>query len=305
MENKNSRIRASNLKSPQRIALDDPLAVITDDIKAAFKRDGVVMLENALDPQWLLLLELGLQRALNNSSQEKHLFFEGEEGEFIETIRNFEVIPEIRRLVYDSPVADLIGKLIGSENLWLYSDEFFIKEKGNAARTPWHQDTPYWPIQGNQIASAWISLDALTKAECLEYVAGSQRGLIYDGFNPSKVSEDPTHPHYDDSYPPLPDIEKHRDDYDIRSWEITPGDIIIAHPSVLHGGGPTSSSGRRRAITIRIYGDDICYATRPETKPTVPLTPGLSLSLKEGDPLRSPWYPRVRPIPDHLKSEWL
>ena len=126
MENKNSRIRASNLKSPQRIALDDPLAVITDDIKAAFKRDGVVMFENALDPHWLLLLELGLQRVLNNSSQEKHLFFEGEEGEFIETIRNFEVIPEIRRLVYDSPVADLIGKLIGSENLWLYSDEFFL-----------------------------------------------------------------------------------------------------------------------------------------------------------------------------------
>ena len=152
MENKNSRIRASNLKSPQRIGLDDPLAVITDDIKAAFKRDGVVMLENALDPQWLLLLELGLQRVLNNSSQEKHLFFEGEEGEFIETIRNFEVIPEISSLVYDSAVADLIGKLIGSENLWLYSDEFFIKEKGNAARTPWHHDTPYWPIQGNQIA---------------------------------------------------------------------------------------------------------------------------------------------------------
>ena len=253
MENKNSRIRASNLKSPQRIALDDPLAVITDDIKAAFKRDGVVMLENALDPQWLLLLELGLQRVLNNSSQEKHLFFEGEEGEFIETIRNFEVIPEIRRLVYDSPVADLIGKLIGSENLWLYSDEFFIKEKGNAARTPWHQDTPYWPIQGNQIASAWISLDALTKAECLEYVAGSQRGLIYDGFNPSKVSEDPTHPHYDDSYPPLPDIEKHRDDYDIRSWEITPGDIIIAHPSVLHGGGPTSSSGTVSYTHLRAH----------------------------------------------------
>ena len=136
-------------------------------------------------------------------------------------------------------------------------------------------------------------------------MAGSQKGLIYDGFNPSKVSEDPTLPHYDAAYPPLPDIEKHRDNYDIRSWEIIPGDVIIAHPSVLHGGGPTLSSGKRRAITIRIYGDDICYATRPDTKPTVPLTPGLSLSLNEGDPLRSPWYPRVRPIPDHLKSEWL
>jgi len=69
--------------------------------------------------------------ASNNSNQEMHLFFEGEEGEFIETIRNFEVIPEIKRLIYDSPVADLIGSLIDSRNLWLYSDEFFIKEKGN------------------------------------------------------------------------------------------------------------------------------------------------------------------------------
>ena len=40
------------------------------------------------------------------------------------------------------------------------------------------------------------------------------KGLIYDGFNLSKVSEDPTLPHYDASYPPLPDIEKHRDNYD-------------------------------------------------------------------------------------------
>ena len=86
MVNKNSRIRASNLESPQRNVLGDPLTVITDDVKASFKRDGVVMLKDVLDPQWLLLLELGLQRVLNNSSQEKHLFFEGEEGEFIETL---------------------------------------------------------------------------------------------------------------------------------------------------------------------------------------------------------------------------
>ena len=46
-----------------------------------------------------------------------------------------------------------------------------------------------------------------------------------------------------------------------------------------------------------MYGDDIVYAPRPPGKPTVPLTPGLSLQLKHGDPLRSPWYPRLRPVP--------
>ena len=143
MKNPSSRIRASNLDSTPEESLEDPLSAVTKSVKCEFENDGVVMLKNVLHPEWILLLELGLQRVLNNSSQEMHLFFEGEEGEFIETIRNFEVIPEIKRLIYDSPVADLIGSLIDSRNLWLYSDEFFIKEKGNAARTPWHQDTPY------------------------------------------------------------------------------------------------------------------------------------------------------------------
>ncbi|MED5264535.1 MAG: phytanoyl-CoA dioxygenase family protein, partial [Actinomycetota bacterium] len=190
--------RSSNLPGTVGKFTEDPISRITEDDMEQYKKDGVVMVKNLLHPEWLLLLEVGLERVLNSSSQRLHKFFEGEEGEFIETIRNFDVIPEIRRFVYDSPIADLVGKIIGSENLWLYSDEFFVKDRGNAERTPWHQDTPYWPIEGEQIASAWISLDHLSKEECLEYVAGSHRGTMYDGFSPSKVSEDPTAPHYGD-----------------------------------------------------------------------------------------------------------
>ena len=160
-------------------------------------------------------------------------------------------------------------------------------------------------VQTCALPISWISLDPLTSNECLEYVAGSHHGLLYDGFNPAKVNEDPTLPHYGEGFPPLPDVENNREAFDILSWEINPGDVIFAHPSVLHGGGPTGPTSQRRAITIRIYGDDICYDSRPETKPTVPLTPGLSLSLTPGDPLRSPWYPRIRPIPAHLQAEWI
>jgi ectoine hydroxylase-related dioxygenase (phytanoyl-CoA dioxygenase family) len=294
-------IRGST-RSAATTTVHDPMALLTDDIHATYQRDGVVMIPGLLHPEWLLLVELGLQRVLANSGQQKHLFFEGDSGEFVETIRNTEVTPELQRLVYDSPVADVIGALIGSENLWLYSDEFFVKEGGNCERTPWHQDTPYWPIAGAQIASMWISLDPLPASECLEYVAGSHRGTIFDGFSPSKVKEDPTVPHYGEGFPPLPDIEGDRDAFPIVSWDIQPGDVIVAHPSVLHGGGPTGPTSRRRALTVRCYGDDIVYATRPSSRPTVPLTPGLSLSLSPGDPLRSPWYPRLRPVPEHQRA---
>lgn len=293
-------IRASDRSAPPPQHLD-PLSVVTDDVRQRFDRDGVVFLPQALHSEWLLLIELGLERVMANAGQQKHIFFHGEPGEFVETIRNTEVTPELQRLVYDSPIADIIGALIDSKNIWLYSDEFFVKEGGGAERTPWHQDTPYWPLEGHQIASMWISLDPLPKADCLEYVAGSHRGTVYDGFNPSQVKQDPTLPYYGEGYPPLPDIEADRSAFDIVSWEITPGDVIIAHPSVLHGGGPTGPAGRRRALTVRCYGDDIVYAERPSTRPTVPLTPGLSLTLKPGDPLRSPWYPRLRPVPDHQR----
>lgn len=286
-----------------KVPTDDPVGLITEAVIEEFRREGVVHLPQALHPEWLALLDLGLQRVLGNSGQGKHLFYDGQPEQFVETVRNFEVTPEIQRLLYDSPIADMISVLIGSERIWLYSDEFFIKGPG-AGRTPWHQDLPYWPLAGEQIASMWISLDPLPKEECLEYIRGSHRQVTYDGFNPRVVGQDPKAPFYGEGFPPLPDIEADRTKWDIVSWEIEPGDVILAHPGVLHGGGGTGPTGQRRAITIRLYGEDIVYAERPASRPTTPRTPGLSLQLKPGEPLRHPWYPRIRPKPAWETPDW-
>ena len=114
----------------RRLPPDAPTPLITPELIARYEQDGVVCVRNALHPEWLMLLEMGLQRIMADPGQAKHLFYAGEQGEFIETIRNFDVAPEIQRLFYDSPIADMIGKLIGSQNIWLYSDEFFVKEGG-------------------------------------------------------------------------------------------------------------------------------------------------------------------------------
>lgn len=271
---------------------------VTDQIVETFNRDGVVMVRGALSPEWLMLLEMGLKRVMADAGMEKHRHYAGEDGEFLETIRNFDHCLEIRRLLYDSPLADIMGRLIGSENVWYYADEFFIKDAGGCERTPWHQDTPYFPVAGSQLASAWISLDPLPKPECLEFVAGSHRGEMFDGFSPANPS-DPSVGYYGEGLPVLPDIEADRSSFDIRSWEVQPGDVIFSSPSTIHGGGPTSHAGRRRALAFRCFGDDVVFAARPPSMPTVPLTPGLSTHLQPGDPLRSPWYPPLRPVPEH------
>jgi ectoine hydroxylase-related dioxygenase (phytanoyl-CoA dioxygenase family) len=105
---------------------------------------------------------------------------------------------------------------------------------------------------------------------------------MYDGFNPRRVAEDPTLPFYGQDLPPLPDIEADRSAWDIVSWPIRPGDVVLAHPGVLHGGGATREGGRRRTLTVRCYGDDIVYATRPPSRPTVPLTPGAVAAAAPG-----------------------
>ena len=285
----------------QSFVLDtqDPIGSITLEMIEAFERDGVVLLREALSHEWLMLTEMGLARVLADSGVKKQQFFVGEDGEFQETVRNFDNAFEIRRLLFDSPIAAMMGRFMNSENVWYYSDEFFIKTSGGNERTPWHQDTPYFPVAGNQFSSIWITLDPLSKHECLEFVVGSHKETMFDGFDPRNPG-DPSSGFYNEGLPILPDIEANRDEFPIVSWELSPGDIILSSPSTIHGGGPTYLNSRRRALAIRAFGDDVVLAERPSSQPTVPLTPGLSIHLKPGDPLRSPWYPRLRPVP---KSE--
>ena len=277
----------------------DPVGSITPEMIEAFERDGVVLLREALSAEWLMLSEMGLARVLADSGVKKQQFFVGEDGEFQETVRNFDNAFEIRRLLFDSPIAAIMGRFMNSKNVWYYSDEFFIKTSGGNERTPWHQDTPYFPVSGSQITSIWITLDPLSKDECLEFVVGSHKETMFDGFDPRNPG-DPTSGFYNEGLPILPDIEANRGDFPIVSWELAPGDIILSSPSTIHGGGPTHLNSQRRALAVRTFGDDVVLAERPSSQPTVPLTPGLSIYLKPGDPLRSPWYPRLRPVP---KSE--
>ena len=72
--------RSSDLPGTVEKLTKDPVSLITDDHMEQYEEDGVVMVKNVLHPEWLLLLEVGLERVLNESSQHLHKFFEGHEG---------------------------------------------------------------------------------------------------------------------------------------------------------------------------------------------------------------------------------
>ncbi|HEY3036058.1 MAG TPA: phytanoyl-CoA dioxygenase family protein [Streptosporangiaceae bacterium] len=51
-----------------------------------------------------------------------------------------------------------------------YHDHVLVKEGGTRQRTPWHQDQPYYNVDGRGV-SAWIPVDPVPEAGCLELVA--------------------------------------------------------------------------------------------------------------------------------------
>ncbi|MGH3198930.1 MAG: phytanoyl-CoA dioxygenase family protein [Streptosporangiaceae bacterium] len=61
--------------------------------------------------------------------------------------------------------------------IWLrfYHDHVLVKEGRTRQHTPWHQDQPYYNVDGWGI-STWIPVDRIPEAGCLELVASSHRG---------------------------------------------------------------------------------------------------------------------------------
>ena len=58
---------------------------------------------------------------------------------------------------------------------WRYGHQLFVKEPGTAAPTPWHNDTSYWHLTGQQVCSVWLALDDVPASRGLSYVKGSHR----------------------------------------------------------------------------------------------------------------------------------
>ncbi|MBI1180275.1 MAG: hypothetical protein GC201_06925 [Alphaproteobacteria bacterium] len=269
---------------------------VTPEMQEQYRRDGVVYIPQLIHPEWLALIEQGMRRNVANPGYNSVQMHEGSGGEYLMDYDNYHVNPEYQYLLEHSPVADIMQYLLDTEELWLFHDQIFVKQGGDNMPTFWHQDLPYWILEGSQLGSMWITLDPVPREYCLEFVPGSHRGTQYGGttFNP----DDPTEPAFP-TLPRIPNIEAERDKWDIVAWDITPGDAVIIHPGVLHGGGATGPGGLRRTITIRFYGDDVVLDGRFERERQVPAPhyPGLALRIKPGEKVRDPRFPRLRPRP--------
>lgn len=255
-----------------------------------FQRDGVVLLRGAFT-DWVDTLRQGLQRNLDNP-QDFAFPCEsnpaGEAGRFFDSYCNWQLIPEYLDFVSHSCAASLAGQFMQSAYAQFFHEHAFLKSPGTQRATPWHQDLPYYCVDGMKTASVYVSLDAADAEVAVRFVKGSHRWNRL--FHP-RVFEDGSN--LNDGlaqvFEEVPDIDGHPEDYDIFAGSLEPGDTIVFDYRSLHGTSDAEVKKMRRAFSTRWMGDDVRYCERPgETSP-----PYTDHGMQPGDRMREDWFPII------------
>ncbi len=246
-------------------------------IEGDFARDGAVCVRGAVASGHVELARQAIDANLADLSPLAKRASADADGAFIEDFCNWQRLPAIERFIRESGVAGIAADLMGATTVRLYHDHVLVKEPGTRQRTPWHQDQPYYNIDGRQNASMWFPVDPVPRESTLEFVAGSHRG---EWFMPRSFLDDQAKWFPEGSLTELPDIDARPDEFTIVGWELEPGDAIFFHMLTLHSAGGVAGPNRRRVLSVRFLGDDIVHAPRPWT--TSPPFPGLADELAGG-----------------------
>src|SRR3984885_339526 len=210
--------------------MNEPM--VTDDVVAAFARDGVAWLRSVLDPGQLAAAADAIEAVLASPGPLAQVASGADDpGVFVEDFCRWQDIPQIEQLARYSQVPALAAALMATPQVRFYHDHVLVKEGRTRQHTPWHQDQPYYNVDGRGV-SAWITVDPVPEDGCLELVAGSHRGpwLMPRTFLNSEARWFP-----EGSLAELPDIDANPGAFDIRRLALQPGDAIFFAFLTVHG----------------------------------------------------------------------
>lgn len=251
-----------------------------------FQKDGVVLIKG-LFTDWVDQIRAGIDHNMREPGPyAAENLNEGEDGRFFDDYCNWSRIPEFEDVIRNSDGALAAAKLMKSKSAQIFHDHVLVKEPGTSKPTPWHQDSPYYFVDGNQNVSFWSPMDKVTTAT-LRCVAKSH--LWEKPVLPTRwLSEENFYPD-EDKYMPVPDPDQEPDKYEILEWEMEPGDAVAFNYKILHGARGNELPTRRRAFSLRFLGDDARYISTPgRTSPPYP-----SHNMKDGERLREDWFPVI------------
>ncbi len=232
-----------------------PLTPIEPNLQSTWQTDGVVCLRQVFDKDWIE----SIRPACRSIAVENKDFglLPTMPGRYMSR-----TIEPIRRFIFESPLAEAAGRVMGSKEIRFFFDEIFAKAPQSESKTLWHSDRMGWPVVGEMVPSLWIPLHDIDRENCLEVIPGSHR-FDYPHWLFSPNARQMIRP---------PERPKHPDEASLRadpnnrfeSWNLEVGDMLILHPWLLHYSAGNTASDWRLALSVRVFGDDIRWSPRPD-----------------------------------------
>lgn len=279
---------------------------VTDDELASYWADGVVKLPGFVSPKMVDEITDALDAQIENPSvwggtgkQRSDRCFGIEDA----TLRTY---------LLDRTLGENAARAMRSPSANFFFDHMFLFEPDAPVDGHyWHQDLPYWPVEGEHIVSFWLSLTPCTPdTAALKFVRGSHNAAGFyrpKSFDGSTLQGDlgergglaiDASDQFLDIEPPAfhEDPERHG----VVEFSYDPGDAVMFTTRVVHSsGGNRSPENRRLAYSARFFGPDARHTLRRGVFQDPALLPDADEPFEVGAPMRSRRWPLVYPGPEH------
>ena len=241
------------------------LRTITRDEIDTYHREGVLLLPSMFDKDWIEILNKGLDANIEAPTRRARVWYKDTSGRSMFYDHTaWQGIDEYRKFIFNSPAAQICGQLTGSATINFFFDSVFVRSTGTQFETPWHQDEPYWSVEGYDACSLWMPLVPVKRKSSLSFVPGSHRlktvfkQYNFGDLNPVRKKNVDQVDFSNIAEKEFPDINTDPEHFGVVSWDMQPGDCIVFNGRTMHGGsGKLDSDCELRVFTTKWVGDDV------------------------------------------------
>lgn len=216
-----------------------------------FWNDGFVKVTGLLEPELVARLNARLDAILAGSVEFPQEFIHLEPDQSQSPLQHIDralVVRKVsnlctrdtvyRELLQHPRVVETVTGLLGPD-VKLLNDQMLCKPARYGSAKPYHQDSPYWPIQPMELVTMWIALDDATPENgCLRYLRGSHKN------GPLAHDEKLGHHRLPEGWRDLPGRPEEV------MVPLDAGSAVCHHSLVLHETSPNTSWNRRRGLSV-------------------------------------------------------
>jgi len=260
------------------------------NLNKMFTENGVVLVKNFVSEKQLNLVKSAIHFTQKNPSPfSSKIQNKKNNSTFFHDYWTYKRNNFLKELLSDVQLIKSIKEISGNKKVNFFHDHILVKDP-SSPHTPWHHDRPYYFTDGPSNFSIWITPDRVTEENSLAFCMGSHKSKnIYvpvDFSDTKNLSQNPNLKKLDTK------AFARESAKGIVIYDMHPGDAIFFHNRTLHRSMPSSSNDARRALSLRMLGDDAFLTKICCSNPQPPFDK-FGMKLVENGKISEEWFPTL------------